>query len=132
MTTILDLLYGTKEIIAEKEKAYEILSNKRSLDEIKDIDVFLQTYCEKIRSFRDTVKQHNYDYKIRLIDESLKNGLYMDDNQIETLFLLLDVKRKKINGTEIEISIMDGNSKSPIGIQDFNLASGNSDHNPPL
>lgn len=91
---MIKLLYGTKEIIAEKEKAYEILSNKRSLDEIKDIDVFTQSYCKKIKSFRDTVKQHNYAYAVRLIIENFKKGLYMDDQQLEIFFSLIDGKRQ--------------------------------------
>jgi hypothetical protein len=94
MTAILDLLYGTKEIIAEKEEAYEVLSNKLPLSNIEDIDVFVQCYCEKIKSFRDMVKQHNYDYTVRLINESFKNGFYMDDKQLEIFFSLIDGKRQ--------------------------------------
>lgn len=93
--TLEDLFRLTKEIIKEREEAYELLALKHSLDEIDDKDTFVLAYKEKIESFRERVREYNFDYTVQLIIEDYKKGLYLDDKQLETLFMLIDGQRIK-------------------------------------
>lgn len=93
--TLEDLFRLTKDIIKEKEKAYEFLDSKHSLDEIDDKNTFVLSYKEKIESFRERVREYNFDYTVLLIIEDYKKGLWLDDKQLETLFMLIDGQRIK-------------------------------------
>lgn len=93
--TLEDLFQLTKEIINEREEAYELLALKHSLDEIDDKDTFILSYKEKIESFRERVREYNFDYTVLLIIEDYKKGLWLDDKQLETLFMLIDGQRIK-------------------------------------
>ncbi len=88
--TLEDLFQLTKEIIKEREEAYELLDPKHSLDEIDDKNVFVLSYKEKIESFRERVREYNFDYTVLLIIEDYKKGFWLDDEQLETLFMLID------------------------------------------
>ena len=93
--TLENLFQLTKEIIKEREEAYEFLDSKHSLNEIDDKDTFILSYKEKIESFRERVREYNFDYTVRLIIEDYKKGLYLDEEQLETLFMLIDGQRIK-------------------------------------
>lgn len=93
--TLEDLFQLTKEIIKEREEAYELLDSKHSLNETDDKDTFILSYKEKIESFRERVREYNFDYTVRLIIEDYKKGLWLDDEQLETLFMLIDGQRIK-------------------------------------
>ncbi len=92
--TLENLLQLTKEIIAEKEEAYERLE-PHFLDEIKERESFVFSYAEKIKGFEERVRAHNYLYTCRLILERYKEGFYYDDEQLEMLFMLIDGQRIK-------------------------------------
>ena len=64
-------------------------------DEIDDKNTFVLSYKEKIESFRERVREYNFDYTVLLIIEDYKKGLWLDDNQLETLFMLIDGQRIK-------------------------------------
>lgn len=93
--TLENLFRLTKEIIKEREEAYELLDPKHSLDEISKKDAFILSYKEKIESFRERVREYNFDYTVLLIIEDYKKGLWLDDEQLETLFMLIDGQRIK-------------------------------------
>lgn len=92
--TLEDLLRLTKEIITEKEEAYERLE-PHSIDEIDDREAFVLSYAERIRAFEERVREYNYLYTCRLILKRYKEGFYYDDEQLELLFMLIDGQRIK-------------------------------------
>lgn len=88
-----ELLHRTKEIIAEKEIAYELLGEKHLVDEIDDKDAFILSYSDAIKAYESRVREHNYTYTCRLILNHYEQGFYYDNKQIETLFMLIDGQR---------------------------------------
>lgn len=92
--TLENLLRLTKEIIEEKETAYERLE-PYSLDEIEERESFVLLYAERIKAFEERVREHNYLYTCRLILDRYKEGFYYDDEQLELLFMLIDGQRIK-------------------------------------
>jgi hypothetical protein len=84
------LIEGLNFILAKKEEAYQLLSVKPDISELKNIDEFLAEYVVKIDAYRKRVKEYNYDYTFFLIVEDFKNGKYLTDEQIEKLFWLIE------------------------------------------